>query len=183
MSGRYRVRRIRARESRDEARTVEVLATGQVVADGGEPLAVTRLGVGEYELTDGRRRVRAFVAGPPDAREVFVDGRVFRFEVTAAHQAGRKAGAPHPDTMTAPMPGTVITVLVQPGQQVRQGETLLKLEAMKMELPMRAPHDGIVAAVYCREGDLVQGGVRLLELAVEDSGAVGDNGEQETGRP
>ncbi len=170
MSGRFRVRRDPARDQGD-ASTVEVLAAGQVVVDGGEPLAVTRLDAGEYEITDGRRRVRAFVAGPPEAREVFVDGRVFRFEVSTAHQSSRKAGAAHPDTMTAPMPGTVIKVLVQPGQRVSEGETLLKLEAMKMELPMRAPRGGVVAGVYCREGDLVQGGARLLELGVEDSRA------------
>jgi 3-methylcrotonyl-CoA carboxylase alpha subunit len=62
------------------------------------------------------------------------------------------------------MPATVVKVLVTPGQEVRGGDTLIKLEAMKMELPVRAPHDGVVKAVRCREGELVQAGVRLLDL-------------------
>ncbi len=169
MTGRFEVRRQQAGDTAGETRTVELLASGQVAVGGGEPLAVTPLAEGEYELSDGRRRVHVFVAGPSDAREVFVDGRMFRFEVSSAHQRHAKSSVSRPDTMTAPMPGTVIKVLVQAGQAVRRGETLLKLEAMKMELPVRAPHDGVVTAVCCREGELVQGGVRLLDLADPDT--------------
>jgi biotin carboxyl carrier protein len=62
------------------------------------------------------------------------------------------------------MPATVIKLLAQPGAAVRKGETLLVLEAMKMELPIRAPADAVVAAVHCREGDLVQPETILIEL-------------------
>ena len=62
------------------------------------------------------------------------------------------------------MPATVRRILVEPGASVAKGDTLLVLEAMKMELPVRAPADGIVASVSCREGDLVQAGVTLVEL-------------------
>ncbi len=150
-----------------ESRTVELGANGQVTIDGRDrPLSVhPAAGVTEYAVSDGLRRTRVFVAGPAEAREVFVDGRVFCFEVTSADQRRPKAATAHADSLTAPMPGTVVKVLVEPGQQVRRGDTLVKLEAMKMELPIRAPHDGTVAAVHCREGELVQAGVVLLELA------------------
>jgi biotin carboxyl carrier protein len=62
------------------------------------------------------------------------------------------------------MPATVVKVLVAPGQAVRHGDTLLLVEAMKMELPIRAPGDAIVKAVHCREGDLVQPDRTLVEL-------------------
>lgn len=65
----------------------------------------------------------------------------------------------------APMPATVIRVHATVGQNVTRGDTLLVLEAMKMELPVRAPADGAVTAVNCAEGDLVQPGVPLIELA------------------
>jgi len=42
---------------------------------------------------------------------------------------------------------------------------LIVLEAMKMELPLRAPHDGVIAAVDCREGELVQPGKVLVEFS------------------
>jgi biotin carboxyl carrier protein len=53
---------------------------------------------------------------------------------------------------------------VAPGNQVKAGDTLLVLEAMKMELPVRAAANGQVRAVNCREGELVQPGVDLVEM-------------------
>jgi geranyl-CoA carboxylase alpha subunit len=70
-----------------------------------------------------------------------------------------------PQRLTAPMPATVIKVLVSPGQQVRKGDTVVLLEAMKMELPVRALADGTVGAVNSREGDLVQPDQILVELS------------------
>jgi 3-methylcrotonyl-CoA carboxylase alpha subunit len=62
------------------------------------------------------------------------------------------------------MPATVMKVLVTPGGVVRKGDTMVVLEAMKMELPIRAPGDGTVLAVNCREGELVQPDATLVEL-------------------
>jgi len=62
------------------------------------------------------------------------------------------------------MPATVIRVLVQPGAAVKKGDTIIILEAMKMELPIRAPADATVAAVHCRDGDLVQPETTLIDL-------------------
>ena len=62
------------------------------------------------------------------------------------------------------MPATVLAVAVRPGQKVSAGDVLIRLEAMKMELPVRSPRDATVVAIKCREGELVQPGVPLLEL-------------------
>jgi 3-methylcrotonyl-CoA carboxylase alpha subunit len=62
------------------------------------------------------------------------------------------------------MPARVIRILIQPGATVKKGDTLVMLEAMKMELPIRAPADGKVAAVHCRDGELVQADAVLLDL-------------------
>ena len=64
----------------------------------------------------------------------------------------------------AMMPGRVVRVLVAKGDAVRKGAGLLILEAMKMEHQIVAPRDGEIAAVHCREGELVQGGVELVAL-------------------
>jgi acetyl-CoA/propionyl-CoA carboxylase, biotin carboxylase, biotin carboxyl carrier protein len=79
-------------------------------------------------------------------------------------QAGRTSD---PAGMTTPMPATVTRIFVAPGDTVEAGATVLVLEAMKMELPVRAPRAGRVAAVRCAVGDLVQPGRALVELEDE----------------
>ena len=66
--------------------------------------------------------------------------------------------------LTAPMPGKVLQVLVEVGQDVNAGQALMILEAMKMEHRIVASEEGSVSAVYFSEGDQVQQGVALLEL-------------------
>ena len=64
----------------------------------------------------------------------------------------------------SPMPATVVAINTAPGQPVSEGDTLIVLEAMKMELPIKAPRSGVVKTVNCAKGELVQPGVNLLEL-------------------
>jgi len=82
-------------------------------------------------------------------------------DVEAAQQHG---GAGGDSTMTAPMPGTVIRVLVGEGDAVLARQPLLVLEAMKMETPLVAPYAATVRRVHVREGDRVAGGTLLVEL-------------------
>ena len=64
----------------------------------------------------------------------------------------------------APMPGTVIRVLVSEGDSVRARQPLVVLEAMKMETPLASPYDAVVRAVHVEEGASVAAGALLLEL-------------------
>jgi acetyl/propionyl-CoA carboxylase alpha subunit len=66
--------------------------------------------------------------------------------------------------VTAPMPGTVIRLLVAAGDSVRARQPLVVLEAMKMETPLTSPYDATVRAVHVAEGDRVAGGAVLVEL-------------------
>jgi len=110
------------------------------------------------------RKTLAYAVNDRARTWVFIDGRTFVIETEDrdASQGGRAT-----DTqlaLSAPMPATVIAVNVAPGQEVAEGDVLVLLEAMKMEVPIRAPRAGRVKSVACREGDLVQPAVRLLEL-------------------
>jgi acetyl/propionyl-CoA carboxylase alpha subunit len=67
-------------------------------------------------------------------------------------------------TVTAPMPGTVIKVLVATGDRVAARQPLVVLEAMKMETPLLSPYDASVRAVHVTEGERVAGGTLLVEL-------------------
>jgi biotin carboxyl carrier protein len=127
---------------------------------------VTRIDEGVFRVeTDGKADI-VYVAGPADAPWAFCRGRVYHGPVAGRH-ANRGASRPQDiaQPLTAPMPATILKVLVQPGNRVKHGDTLLVLEAMKMELPIRAPGDGTVTAVHCREGELVQPDAPLIDLS------------------
>jgi acetyl/propionyl-CoA carboxylase alpha subunit len=81
----------------------------------------------------------------------------------AAHAASGSTGGEQ-SALTAPMPGTVIKVLAAPGDRVAPRQTLLVLEAMKMETPVVSPYEAVVRAVHVAEGDRVAGGALLVEL-------------------
>lgn len=139
---------------------------------------VTPLGNGAYRVSDGALQRIAYAAGPPEARWVFLEGHVYVLNV----EEGSPGGLPHTpevsqpfraakprrthdtDALASPMPATVVGISVEPGRRVSKGDVLVMLEAMKMELPIRAPRDGVVRAVACSPGDLVQPGIPLLEL-------------------
>ena len=68
------------------------------------------------------------------------------------------------EKVTAPMPGTVLAVKVAVGQAVKKGETVVLLEAMKMENEIPAPRDGVIASIAVNKGASVQSGDLLLSL-------------------
>lgn len=78
--------------------------------------------------------------------------------------AQAEAGHGHQGSLTAPMNGSIVRVLVEPGQVVEAGTQLVVLEAMKMEHSIRAPHAGKVATLYCQEGEMVSEGSVLVAL-------------------
>jgi biotin carboxyl carrier protein len=118
---------------------------------------VTRIAPGTYQVDSDGQQTVVYVAGAAGDLWAFSHGQIFR-----EHEHASKPTPPQ--SLTAPMPATVVKVLVVPGQSVRQGDTLVVVEAMKMELPIRAPGDAVVAAVNCREGELVQPDRVLVEL-------------------
>jgi 3-methylcrotonyl-CoA carboxylase alpha subunit len=135
---------------------------------------ITEIASGELVLERDGNRVRAFVAGDEHGTWVFIEGRTFRFEQVregskdvregSKRFAKVRGGSRGLTDLSAPMPATVLRILTAPGKTVRRGETLILLEAMKMELPLRAPQDGTVTEVRCAEGELVQPGSILVEM-------------------
>ena len=78
------------------------------------------------------------------------------------HEAG--AGDHADDRVRAPMPGRVVAARVQPGDRVVHGQELLVMEAMKMELALKAPRDGTVAELRAQAGDFVEADSVLVVL-------------------
>ena len=127
-----------------------------------ERVGVYRITVGEhvFELAERLLHQAAFYKEAGEITLQF-EGREYRlFDASARRRsAPTRAGDLH-----APMAGKIIHVLVQPGEHVKAGATLLILEAMKMEQQITAPQDGIVTRLLCREGDQVTAGTELVVL-------------------
>jgi acetyl/propionyl-CoA carboxylase alpha subunit len=148
------------RDSAGDEHRIETTVDGARI--GGSLVTVEQQLNGAIRVDDGQARL-AWATMSGDLRWVFVDGEVFVFETGRPAAMRRRAAVSH-GSLTAPMPATVRQVVVSAGAHVKQGDVLIVLEAMKMELPVRAPADGTVARVNCRAGELVQAGRELIEL-------------------
>jgi biotin carboxyl carrier protein len=133
-----------------------------VSSPAADPVDVVSLGNGRYQLTQGSARRIAFAAPARDTW-VFLDGHTYLVSDTAAGSQ-RRSHVDEQDALTAPMPASVLAIHVAQGQRVERNQIVMVLEAMKMELPIRSPRDGVVRSVGCQVGELVQPGATLLEL-------------------
>ncbi|WP_053121709.1 acetyl/propionyl/methylcrotonyl-CoA carboxylase subunit alpha [Pseudomonas sp. P1.31] len=119
----------------------------------GDSLVVEHEGV--------RRTLRAIRQG--DALYLQWEGELRRVEAYDPISAVEASNS-HQGGLTAPMNGSIVRVLVEAGQTVEAGAQLVVLEAMKMEHSIRAPHAGVIKALYCQEGEMVGEGSALVEL-------------------
>ena len=116
---------------------------------------------GEWLVRDGDRVARVYAIAAGGTTWVFHDGVTYEVH---EQRSGRARSAAPAGSLTAPMPATVVQVKAKAGDAVKRGDILVVLEAMKMELPVRAPADGRVTAVHCEPGQLVQPDASLIEL-------------------
>jgi 3-methylcrotonyl-CoA carboxylase alpha subunit len=131
-----------------------ILAEGERRSDGGLSM-----------LLDGvRKQITALDHGAETA--VFLDGENWR--LTEIDPLAARAGEdPTAGRLTAPMPGRVTQLMVEPGMSIQRGQPLIVIEAMKMEHTVTAPADGVVETVRFAPGDLVEEGAELIVLAPE----------------
>jgi 3-methylcrotonyl-CoA carboxylase alpha subunit len=118
---------------------------------------------GGFDLTlDGAKsRVAAVVEG----HELYLRTRNGRFDLHWVDPFGgddeEQVGE---DRIVAPLPGTVVALLAEVGATLEKGAPILTLEVMKMEQTLRAPFAGVLKAIKCKVGDIVQEGVELAEI-------------------
>lgn len=120
---------------------------------------------GELIVRDGDRVARLYAVVDGATAWVFHDGVTYEVVESSSRRARSTAAG---ESLTAPMPATVVQVKVAPGDPVTRGDILIVLEAMKMELPVRATADGRVVAIHCEPGQLVQPDTSLIELGLRE---------------
>jgi len=114
---------------------------------------VTRTGDGRLQVSNGTETLVADAVIGGQSTWVWIDGQLF--EIPTHTRSARARTSSDEEALTPQMSAKVIRVLVSEGQTVAAGDTLVVLEAMKMEMPIRAPRPGVVVAVHCAEGELV----------------------------
>jgi propionyl-CoA carboxylase alpha chain len=153
--------------------SVEILDNGNTVLVNGQPHRVDMHDIGSQSLCSllvDNRSYEVLIEQDDDGLKVLLEGKLYvlRVEDEERHrlsQLVRPHEMPEKDLpVPTPMPGLVVSVAVEPGQQVAAGELLLVLESMKMENELRAPREGEVRSVSVSAGDLVEADQVLLVL-------------------
>jgi biotin carboxyl carrier protein len=151
-----------------DSQTLEVNPSGEdyaAVVDG-KTIRVQILRVdantGRLELSIDGQRVIAHVSADMAKRWVTIDGQTAMLTKTS----GAKRGVRHDYAggLIAPMPGQVRSVSVNVGDTVKKGQTLLTMEAMKMEIRIQALDDGKVTALHVQQGQTVEREQILIEV-------------------
>jgi 3-methylcrotonyl-CoA carboxylase alpha subunit len=144
---------------------------GMTLDFGDGELAASSWPVGEGRIRielDGQR-FDATVVRQSRSLQVFLVGEASLLTLADPLAAAEAIETPS-GSLTAPMPGRIVQLRVTKGDRVKRGETLLVLEAMKMEHSLLAPSDGLIESVAFAAGDLVEEGVELLVLVVAETG-------------
>jgi len=115
----------------------------------------------ELSATIDGQRLRATVVESQRSYYVFLDGQRHVYQLVDPLASNAEAEVQESD-LGAPMPGRIVTLLVAPGDQVKKGDPLLVLEAMKMEYTVKAPADGTLQSFLFAIGDQVAEGEHLL---------------------
>lgn len=122
----------------------------------------------ELSATLGDHKTKVRVSRYEDTISVFIKHHrydfIYRTEVTPELD-----GSEHAGSLTAPMNGTIVAVMAKAGANVKAGETLVIMEAMKMEYSIKAPKDGVVNEVFYSAGDLVKDGAELVDFTPEEA--------------
>ncbi len=145
-----------------------------VQIDDDEPVLVdaTASGVpGLISMIVGERPSHAYVSRLAGGYRVIVDGRPF--EIGSATAGGRQRGAvggaaDPPGRVSAPLAGVVVDVRVEVGMTIAAGQSLVVIEAMKMQNEVQARHGGTITAVHCAKGGRVEKGDLVVEYDVDE---------------
>ena len=137
----------------------------------GKPVDVEILRAenGKLDLLIDGERVTAYVSSDNAKRWVTVNGRTFMLTKQSGARKRGGGGQQSAGELTAPMPGQIRAVNVSEGDSVTKEQTLLVLEAMKMEIRIQAPMDGVVKSLAVKVGQTVEREQELINIESQTS--------------
>ena len=146
-----------------ERHQVHRLGEGMQVDDAR--LAVRSLGGGDFIATVDGRGERLCAVAHGDAIYVQLKGRAWRIDRVDATRSRGGSASEAAGASVAPMPGVVVSVHTSEGQAVRQGDPLMVIESMKLQMTIGAAADGVVAELPFAVGQTFQRGAMLVRIA------------------
>lgn len=122
------------------------------------------LGAGQFQFTLDNIIYKCSIAKDEDVRFIHLDGEDYEIKritetVDDFGEAEEELGS-----LSSPMPGRIVKLLVKIGERVKKGQDLIVVEAMKMENKIAAPFDGTVIKIFFPEGDQIEANVPLIEI-------------------
>ena len=156
-------------EEREVKVTVTEVGVARYVirADGKEYLVdAHQVQDSVWSILYGAESFEVDVQGRDDAYEVLIGGDCYKFSLMneqrrALIRAGGK-GAAGKALVTSPMPGKVVKLLVDEGEEVQSDQGVIVVEAMKMENELKSAVTGKVKEIFVKEGEVVEAGAKLL---------------------
>ncbi|MFW9778123.1 MAG: biotin/lipoyl-containing protein [Candidatus Heimdallarchaeota archaeon] len=125
------------------------------------------LGSGQFQFALENIIYKCSVAKDGNVRFIHLDGEDYELTrilgVEEEFEESTEEGS-----LTSPMPGRIVKILVNKGDSVHKGQDLIVIEAMKMENRITAPHHGLVKEIFYSEGDQIEANVALLELELRE---------------
>ena len=123
----------------------------------------------KFDVEINGQRMQGAVAQSGQTIWYSLNGEVWTVDTAArTGRAGARGPALDPSVIVAPMPGKIIKVQVQGNSRVTIGQTLVVMEAMKMEYTLKASADGIVEEINCSAGEQVALGATLVKLKMDE---------------
>ena len=140
--------------------TIDLIPHGKeyaaTIGDKTASVEIVRVANGKLDLLIDGRRLTAYISSDGALRWVTVDGQTFVLTKSSGGRRQAGAGGDHASELAAPMPGQVRSVNVSEGEAVSKGQTLLVLEAMKMEIRIQAPFSSTVKSIAVKVGQTVE---------------------------
>lgn len=145
------------------------LRDGALIVSSGEntyEVSCTRLSDNHLSLSVNGRRIDAFILRDERGKTVMIKGSSYEVvDVDRIRSSGEKGARDEsPGIVTSPMPATVVAIKVSEGEAVKKNQPVIVVSAMKMEMTLKAPYDGVVAKINVPVGAGVMPGMVLVDI-------------------